>query len=54
MLWKENTYSLLVRVESGTAILEIVCRLLKKLDIDLLQDPAVGLLDIDPKDMISY
>lgn len=54
MLWKGNTYSLLVGVESGTAIMEIVYRLLKKLDTDLLQGPAVGLLGIDPKDTISY
>lgn len=51
---KKKTQSLLVRLPNGTATLEISVTVLKRLRIDLPQDPARPLLGIHPKDSTSY
>jgi hypothetical protein len=46
-MWrKRNTPPLLVGLQAGTTTLEI-----RKLDIVLLEDPAIPLLDIYPEDV---
>ena len=54
-MWrKRNTPPLLVGLQTGTTILEISWRFLRKLDIELPEDPAIPLLGIYPKDAPSY
>jgi len=50
---KRNTPPL-VGLQTGTTILEIIWRILRKLDIPLPEDPAIPLLGIYPKDAPTY
>jgi hypothetical protein len=48
-MWKKRKPPpLLVELPAGTATLEIIWQFLRKLDIVLLEDPAIPLLGIDP------
>jgi hypothetical protein len=50
-IWrKRKTPSLLVGLQVGTTILQINYRFLRKLEVDLPEDPAIPLLGIYPKD----
>ena len=50
-MWrKRNTPPLLVGLQTGTTTLEISWQFLRKLDIVLLEDPAIPLLGIYPED----
>ena len=48
---KRNTPSLLVGLQTGTTTLEINLEFLRRLEIDLPEDPAIPLLGIYPKDV---
>ena len=51
-LWrKRNTPPLLVGLQAGTTTLEISLAVFRKLDIVLLEDPAIPLLGIYPEDV---
>lgn len=51
-LWRNrNLPTMLVGMYNGTATLENNLVVLKKLNIELLYNPAVPLLGIDPKDL---
>ena len=51
-IWrKRNTLPLLVWLQTGTSILEICLAVPQKLDIVLLEDPAISLLGIYPEDV---
>jgi hypothetical protein len=49
---KDNTHPLLVGLVQP--LWKSVCWFLRKIDIDLLQDPAMPLLGISPKDASSF
>ena len=50
-MWRKgNPLTLLVGMQAGTASLENIGRLLKKLKTELPYDPAIALLGIYPKD----
>jgi hypothetical protein len=50
-MWrKRNTPPLLVELQTGTTTLEISLEFLRKLEIDVPEDPAIPLLGIYPKD----
>ena len=54
-MWsKENTHILLVGMQTCITTLEISMEFLRKLEINLPQDPAIPLLGIYPKDAQSY
>jgi hypothetical protein len=49
-MWrKKNTPPLLVGLQTGTTTLESIWRFLRKLKIELPEDPAIPLLGIYPK-----
>jgi hypothetical protein len=51
-MWrKRNTPPLLLGLQAGTATLEPVWWFLRKLDIELPEDPAIPLLGIHPEDV---
>jgi hypothetical protein len=50
---KRNPYMLLVEKQASTTIWKTIWRLLKKLNIDLLYDPAILFLGIYPKECDS-
>jgi hypothetical protein len=51
-MWrKRNTLPLLVGLQAGTTTLEISLPVLRKLDMILLEDPAILLLGIYPEDV---
>jgi hypothetical protein len=51
-MWKKrNTPPLLVGLQACTPLWKSVWRLLRKLDIELLEDPAILLLSIYPEDV---
>jgi hypothetical protein len=51
-MWrKRNTPPLLVGLQTGTPTLEINWRFLRKLEIDLPEDPAIPLLGIQPQNV---
>jgi hypothetical protein len=52
-LRKKNTPPLLVGLQAGTTTLEISLAVLRKLEIDISEDPAI-LLGIYPKDSPIY
>jgi hypothetical protein len=49
-----NTPPFLVGLQSGTTTLDSVWCFLRKLDIVLPKDPGIPLLDIYPKDALTY
>ena len=51
---KENMPPLLVEMQTCTTILEISMAVSRKLGINLLQDPVIPLLGIDPKESQSH
>ena len=54
-MWgKENSHSLLVGMQNGTATLEYSWQFLTKLNILLPYDPPIVLLDIYPKEVKTY
>lgn len=54
-MWGErNTNSLSVGMQTGTVTWKPVWRFLKKLYIDLLQDPALSLMDKTPRMLFSF
>jgi hypothetical protein len=54
-MWrKRNTSPLLVGLQAGTTSLRSVWWLLRKLDIELPEDPAIPLLDIYTEDAPTY
>jgi hypothetical protein len=51
-MWrKRNTPPFLVRLQTGTTTLKVSLQFLRKLKIDLPEDPAIVLLGIYPKDV---
>jgi len=54
-MWrKRNTPPFLVGLQTGTTILEISLRFLRKLYVELPKDPVIPLLGMYPKDAPTY